>query len=69
LARARREGRQDDDEATINHRLDVYERDTQPLLGFYAGRGLVVDIDGGQPVEEVFADIVEAVDHLLVGRH
>src|ERR1700739_2526570 len=41
LGRARREGRTDDDEATIWHRLEVYDQETQPLLGFYAERGLV----------------------------
>jgi adenylate kinase len=68
LGRAAREGRVDDDEATINHRLEVYDRETQPLLAFYAERGLVLDIDGEQPVEKVFADIVAAVDSQLAGR-
>jgi adenylate kinase len=68
LGRARREGRTDDDEATIQHRLEVYDRETEPLLSFYAERGLVVDIDGEQPIDDVFADIVSAVDGLLAGR-
>jgi len=68
LARARREGRSDDTEATIAHRLEVYDAQTQPLLAYYAGRGLVVDIDGEQPVEKVFADTVEALDSLRAGR-
>ncbi len=68
MARADREGRGDDNEATIAHRLDVYESETRPLLAFYAGRGLLVDIDGEQPVDQVFADIVTAIDALLEGR-
>jgi adenylate kinase len=68
LGRARREGRNDDDEATINHRLEVYDRETQPLLAFYAERGLVLNINGEQPIEKVFADIVAAVDSQLAGR-
>jgi adenylate kinase len=68
LSRARREGRNDDDEATINHRLDVFDRETKPLLDYYAGRGLVVNIDGEQSVDDVFTDIVAAVDGLLAGR-
>jgi adenylate kinase len=68
LARAHREGRSDDDEATISHRLEVYDRETEPLLGFYAERGLVVDIDGEQSIDDVFQDIVAAVDGLLAGR-
>jgi adenylate kinase len=68
LGRAKREGRADDDLATINHRLEVYDRETQPLLGFYAERGLVVNVDGDQPIEKVFTDIVAAVDGLLASR-
>jgi adenylate kinase len=69
LGRAGREGRGDDTEATITHRLDVYDAETRPLLGFYAGRGLVVDVDGERPIEAVFASIVESVDRLQVERH
>jgi adenylate kinase len=68
MARAEQEGRADDNEATIAHRLDVYESETRPLLAFYAGRGLLVDIDGEQPADQVFADIVTAIDALLEGR-
>ena len=46
------------------HRLEVFAAETEPMLGFYASRGLVVDINGEQPVEQVFADIVTAVDGL-----
>ncbi len=68
LARGTREGRQDDTEETIAHRLEVYDAETEPLLAFYSGRGLVVDINGEQPVDEVFADIVAAIDGQRAGR-
>ncbi len=68
LARAAREARGDDNEWTIRHRLDVYGAETEPLLDFYAGRGLVVDIDGAQSVEQVFADIVGSIDPRRAGR-
>ncbi|MDA8043842.1 MAG: adenylate kinase [Actinomycetota bacterium] len=67
LARARADGRVDDTESVIGHRLDVYERETAPMLEFYAARGLVVDMDGEQTVEEVFQAIVGAVDALRAG--
>jgi adenylate kinase len=38
LARARREGREDDNAITIAHRLEVYDLETEPLLDFYADR-------------------------------
>ena len=67
LARARADGRVDDTEAVILHRLDVYDTETAPMLEFYAGRGLVADIDGEQPVDAVFSDIVASVDGLRAG--
>jgi adenylate kinase len=68
LARARREGRADDTEATIAHRLEVYAAETAPLLHLYADRGLLIEVDGEQPVDRVFSDIVAAVD-LQLARH
>jgi len=64
LARAGAEGRTDDTSITIDHRLDVYDELTRPLLDYYAQRGLVIDVDGDQPIDDVFADIVSAVDAL-----
>lgn len=67
LSRAGQEGRRDDTVAVIEHRLDVYDSETAPMIDFYAGRGLVVDIDGEMAVPEVFAAIVEAVDVMRTG--
>lgn len=67
LARAAAQGRADDTEETIDHRLDVYESETEPLLGYYASRGLVVDIDGERPVQVVFDDIVSSIEAVKAG--
>jgi adenylate kinase len=64
LVRAEQEGRSDDTDFAIAHRFKVFDAETQPLLGFYAGRGLLVEINGEQPVERVFADITAAIDRL-----
>jgi adenylate kinase len=64
-ARADREGRTDDGEITIEHRFEVFETQTEPLLAFYARRGILLDINGEQSVGDVFADITTAVDSLL----
>jgi adenylate kinase len=60
LARAQIEGRSDDSEEVIAHRFQVYATETEPLLAFYRGRGLVVEINGEQDEERVFADIVRS---------
>ncbi|HWE56304.1 MAG TPA: adenylate kinase [Acidimicrobiales bacterium] len=67
LARAEEDGRVDDNETVIQHRLAVYDSETAPMLEFYAERGLVVDIDGEQSIEDVFSAIIGAVDAVRAG--
>lgn len=68
IARSHEEGRSDDTIETIEHRLDVYDSETEPLIEYYAGRGLVVDINGEQPVEQVFEEIVDSIESVRAGR-
>ena len=61
LGRARAEGRADDRPETIRERLRVYREKTEPLTGFYAGRGLLADVDGVGEVAQVAARVDEAL--------
>jgi adenylate kinase len=45
--------RDDDQEETIRHRLDVYQQQTRPLIAFYADEGTLLGIDATGPVEEI----------------
>ena len=45
--------REDDAEATVARRLDVYQTQTAPLLDYYRQRGLLARVAGEGPVEEV----------------
>jgi adenylate kinase len=57
--------RVDDDEATILRRLEVYHRQTKPLVLYFWERGLLRDIDA-ESKEEVVADrTIEAIADLL----
>jgi len=49
--------RADDTEATVRQRLAVYERQTAPLIDFYAERGLLAVVDGNQGYERTRAQI------------
>ena len=49
--------RDDDNEATVRNRLEVYERSTAPLVDYYGSKGVLYEIDGDRPVEDVFADV------------
>jgi adenylate kinase len=45
--------RDDDQEETIRHRLDVYQQQTRPLITYYADEGTLLGIDATGPVEEI----------------
>jgi adenylate kinase len=61
LNRAVEQGRADDTEEVIRHRLDVYEEQTAPLISVYAARDLVITVDGLGEVADVTNRIVEAL--------
>ena len=49
--------RKDDTEETVSERLDVYERQTQPLIDFYNNKNLLSTVDGTKAINEVFEGI------------
>ena len=53
--------RDDDNEATVRNRLDVYEKSTAPLIDYYRGCDLLVTIDGDRDVDVVYADVKQAL--------
>ena len=53
--------RDDDKPETVRNRLDVYEKSTAPLIDYYRGADLLIEIDGDRSVDEVFADIKRAL--------
>ncbi|SDH34512.1 adenylate kinase [Agrococcus jejuensis] len=59
--RAAEQGRSDDTDEAMRHRLEVYERETEPILAAYAARGVVVEIDGLGDIDEVTERILSAL--------
>lgn len=56
--------RRDDDKAeTVKARLEAYRRQTAPILPYYKGKGLLSQVDGMAPIDEVTRQI-----EALVGR-
>jgi adenylate kinase len=66
LRRARLEGRVDDTPEVVGRRLELYHRETEPLIEHYRATGKLVGIHADRPIPEVFAEIQEALDHLSV---
>ncbi len=62
LKRAEIEGRADDTEDVIRRRQEIYTEQTAPLIEVYAGRDLLVEVDGMGSVDEVSARVFGALD-------
>jgi len=62
--RSAEQGRSDDTDDVARNRLDVYARETAPLIEVYGTRGIVVSVDGIGAISDVTARIVDA----LAGR-
>lgn len=54
-------GRQDDTEAVVRHRLEVYREQTAPLIDFYQERQKLLAIDGNQSIDTVADKIKQVV--------
>ncbi|NLN86775.1 MAG: adenylate kinase [Syntrophomonadaceae bacterium] len=54
--------RSDDVEETVVKKLAIYAEQTKPLTDFYAQRGLLININGNQKLEDVFRDIVRSLE-------
>lgn len=53
--------RKDDNEETVGNRLDVYVSQTKPLLDYYSLAGNLVNINGQQSIDLVFAEIQDVL--------
>lgn len=56
--------REDDLPGTVRQRLAVYHGQTSPLASFYRERGILREINGDQPIDDVASDIASAVKSL-----
>jgi adenylate kinase len=53
--------RDDDNEATVSNRLEVYGAQTQPLIDYYQNKGLLRPIDGLGEISAIFGRIVKVL--------
>ena len=59
--RATEQGRSDDTPEAIGHRLDIYERETAPIIEVYGAKGIVDRIDGTGALDDVTERITAAL--------
>ncbi len=65
LKRGELTGRLDDNLETIQSRLDVYQKQTEPLKDFYKKQGKHISIKGSGTIDEIFERISLALDRLM----
>ena len=53
--------RKDDNPETVKERLAVYANQTVPLVDYYAKQGKILNVDGNQKIDQVFAEIVKVL--------
>jgi adenylate kinase len=54
--------REDDHPETVKNRIRVYEQQTRPLIEYYQERGILVEIDGNQPIDSVTSELLALVN-------
>jgi adenylate kinase len=54
--------RDDDNVDTVKRRIQVYLEQTSPLINYYRDRGILIEVDGMHPIEQVAQILVSALD-------
>ncbi|MFC2043525.1 adenylate kinase [Chloroflexota bacterium] len=57
--------RDDDTEETVKNRIQVYFKQTMPLIDYYRQAGLLLEVDGRKPIEKVGADLIYAISKAI----
>jgi len=56
--------REDDKETAVMNRLEVYKKQSQPLIEYYSRKGILVTVNGTAGIQEVFDEISAALDNV-----
>jgi len=54
--------RPDDKEETIKSRIDIYEKQTKPLVEYYENQGKILYFDGNKSIDEVYNDVKNSLE-------
>lgn len=55
--------RPDDKPEAIKIRLDEFHEQTEPVIDFYEKKGLLLRVNGEQPIDKVFEDVVKGLEY------
>jgi adenylate kinase len=60
--------REDDTVEAITRRLDLYDKETSPLIEWFEARGLLIEVDGDGDPDPVTGRLVDAIDRVRESR-
>ncbi|MFA4973589.1 MAG: adenylate kinase [bacterium] len=61
--------RADDNEETVRARLANYKRQTEPLLSYYEGKGLLANVKGTGSIDEIFRNVCSLIDRRVASEN
>ena len=67
LSRAALEGRADDTREVIAHRLEIYHRETEPIVEHYRTTGKLVPLHADRSIEQVWSEVSDALQQVVAG--
>jgi len=67
LSRAALEGRADDTREVIAHRLEIYHRETEPIVEHYRMTGKLIPLHADRSIEQVWTEISNALQQVVSG--
>lgn len=53
--------REDDKEETVRRRLEVYKKQTQPLINYYKNKSILFEVNGEKPIDQVMSEIISII--------
>lgn len=56
------EQREDDTLGGIRKRIELFHKFTEPVLDYYRKKGMLVEVDGEMPIEDVYKEIIEKIE-------
>jgi len=62
--RGHQEGRTDDRQDVMRHRIDMFDEQTPPMLAYYAARETLLRVDGNRPVAEVTETLITELERI-----
>lgn len=68
LTRLAGRGRQDDELETIRKRLRIYRDTTQPVAEYYKRKGILVEIQGVGPIDEITRRIIDGIEEVILNK-